>query len=379
LIIFVFCDMKLNKTGWLVGVLVVSLSGVAFWQHAPVAKPLAPPALGKAALTVHTATLKPAEWMQNLTANGSVVAWQEAIIGSEVSGVRITDVRVNVGDLVRRGQVLARLAVDTMQVNEAETQATLHELEAVLAEVSANVARTRRLAESGFVSAQQLEQALTNEKTAKARLEAQSARHKSSALRLSQQNITAPDDGVISSRSATVGALTQPGSELFRLIRQGRLEWLADLTADELGVMHKGMKVELMTVQGRPVHGVVSAIAPSINPQTRYGRVLVELPANSGLIAGMFLRGSFQLTDQTRPVSVLPQSAVMLRDGRAFVFVVGADLRVKECRVTVGRRYGDQIEVIDGLASGAQVVETGGAFLVEGDTVRVAAREGSLK
>jgi RND family efflux transporter MFP subunit len=371
--------MKLNKTGWLAGVLVVSLLGVAFWQRAPVVKPLAAPLAGKAALTVHTATLKSTQWTQNLTANGSVVAWQEAIIGSEVSGVRIADVRVNVGDRVSRGQVLAKLAVESMQSSETETQATLHELQAVLAEVSANAARTRRLAESGFVSAQQLEQALTNEKTAKARLEAQSARHQSSALRLSQQNITAPDDGVISSRSATVGALTQPSSELFRLIRQGRLEWHADLTADELGLMHKGMKVELMTAQGRPVHGVVSAIAPSINQQTRYGRVLVELPANSGLIAGMFLRGSFQLSEQTRPVSVLPQSAVMLRDGNAFVFVVGPDLRVKECRVTVGRRGAEQIEIIDGLASGVQVVETGGAFLVEGDVVRVAAREGLPK
>ena len=367
--------MKLNKISCLAGVLVMSLLVVAFWQHAPAAKPLVEPVAGKAALTVNTATLKPAQWMQYLTANGSVVAWQEAIIGAEVSGVRIADVRVNVGDPVRRGQLLARLAVESMQANEAETQATLHELEAVLDDASANAVRTRRLAESGFVSAQQLEQALTNEKTAKARLEAQSARHQSSALRLSQQNITAPDDGVISSRSATVGALTQPGSELFRLIRQGRLEWHANLTADELGLIHKGMQVEVMTVQGRSVRGVVSVISPSIDPQTRYGQVLVELPANSGLIAGMFLHGSFQLSEQTKPVLVLPQSAVMLRDGNAFVFVVESDLRVRERRVTVGRRYSDQIEIIDGLASGVKVVETGGAFLVEGDAVRVAARE----
>lgn len=370
--------MRLNKISLLAGALVI-LAGVAFWWHAPLATPLAAPAAGKAALTVNTATLKPAQWMQNLTANGSVVAWQEAIIGSEISGVRIADVRVNVGDRVSRGQVLARLAVETMQAGEAETQATLHELEAISAESSAHAARTRRLAESGFVSAQQLEQALTSEKTAKARLAAQEARHQNSALRLSQQNITAPDDGVISSRSATVGALTQPGSELFRLIRQGRLEWHADLTADELGQIHKGMKVELISARGTPVHGVVSAVAPSINPQTRYGRVLVELPANSGLIAGMFMRGSFQLSGEAKPVAVLPQSAVMLRDGGAFVFVVGSDLRVRERRVTPGRRYAEQIEVLDGLASGVQVVETGGAFLVEGDTVRVAAREGSAK
>lgn len=362
----------MSRSFWVKGGLVLALlAGVAVWHGASAEKPKAVPSAGKAALTVTTATLKPAQWMQNLTANGSVVAWQEAIIGAEVTGVRITAVRANVGDQVKKGQVLASLAVDTMQASEAEAQAALHESEAVLADATANAARVRKLAESGFVSSQQLDQALTSEKTAKARLEAQRARHQNSALRLSQQNITAPDDGIISARNATVGSITQPSSELFRLIRQGKLEWHADLTADELGLIHKGMKVELMSAQGKLVQGVVSAISPAINPQTRYGRVLVELPKGSGLIAGMFARGSFQLGEQAKPVSVLPQSAVMLRDGTAFVFVVGADLRVKERKIAVGRRFGEQIEVTEGLAAGVQVVETGGAFLVEGDSVRV--------
>lgn len=349
------------------------LAGVMFWQRAPVAKPVAAQVTAKAALTVTTATLKPVQWMQNLTANGSVVAWQEAIVGAEVTGVRITAVRVNIGDVVKKGQVLASLAVDAMQASESEAQAALHESEAVLADSSANAARMRKLAESGFVSRQQLDQALTSEKTAKARLEVQRARHQNSALRLSQQNITAPDDGVISARSASVGTLTQPNVELFRLIRQGRLEWHADLTADELGLISKGMRVELMSPQGKLVQGVVSAIAPAINPQTRYGKVLVELPKGSGMISGMFARGSFQLGEQAKPVSVLPQSAVMLRDGTAFVFAVGADMRVKERIVSVGRRFGEQIEVTGGLEADVQVVETGGAFLVEGDQVRVIA------
>lgn len=364
--------MVSNKLKLIVAGLVV-LAAVMFWRSAPTAKPMVVPVTGKAALTVTPATLNPARWMQNLTANGSVVAWQEAIIGAEVTGVRIMAVRVNVGDHVRKGQVLASLAVDTMQASEAEAQASLHESEALLADSSANAARMRKLAESGFVSGQQLDQALTSEKTAKARLEAQRARHQNSALRLSQQNITAPDDGIISARNATVGSITQPSSELFRLIRQGKLEWHADLTADELGLMHKGMKVELMSAQGKVVQGVVSAISPAINPQTRYGQVMVELPKTPGMIAGMFARGSFQLGDQAKPVSVLPQSAVMLRDGAAFVFVVGADMRVKERKISVGRRFGEQIEVTGGLESGVQVVETGGAFLVEGDSVRVIA------
>jgi RND family efflux transporter MFP subunit len=319
-------------------------------------------------------TLQPAKWAQSLSANGSVVAWQEAVISSEVTGIRIAEVRANVGDPIRKGQVLATLASDTVAANVAEVQAALKESEAVLAEASAQAARSSKLREAGFVSAQQLEQALTSENTARARMETQRARYEAGKLRLAQLDIRASDDGVISARSATVGTLAQPGMELFRLIRQGRLEWHADITADELGLIRQGMRVELMSPQGQLVRGVVRAIAPAINPQTRYGQVRVELPPRSGLVAGMFARGTFQLGKQNGGQRVLPQSAVIMRGGAAYVFVVGPDGRVQERKISTGQRYGEQVEVIGGLEQNERVVESGGAFLVDGDTVKVAAR-----
>ncbi len=365
-----------NKARWFKGGAALAvIAGVVLWQMPSADKVPAKVEAGKPALTVETTVLKPAQWMQSLSANGSVVAWQEAVIGAEVTGVRITEVLVNVGDQVKKGQLLARLATDTMQVNEAESQALLMESEAQLSSAVANAARSRKLTEAGFISPQQLELAVTNENAARARMNAQRARYQSSALRLSNQNIVAPDSGVISSRSATVGTLTQPGVELFRLIRQGRLEWHADLTADEIGLIKKGMKVELISTQGKPVQGVVSAISPAINPQTRYARVLVSLPENSGLIAGMFARGSFQLGDQAMAVMALPQSAVVLKDGAAYVYVVDGNSRVSERKVSVGRRYGEQIQITEGLETGVAVVETGGAFLVDGDLVRMSANE----
>jgi RND family efflux transporter MFP subunit len=362
--------MKFSKTGWTkIGLLLASLAGVAMWHSASADKPAAVPVMGKAALTVTTAILKEVQWKQLINANGSVVAWQEAIIGAEVTGVRITDVRVSVGDKVARGQVLATLSNDTLQANEAENQAALRESEAVFVDATANAARMKKLSESGFVSAQQAGAANTAENTARSKLDVQRARLKASALRLAQQNISAPDAGVISARTATVGALTQPGSELFRLIRQNRLEWHADVTADELGLIKKGQTVELKTAQGKMVQGVVRAISPAINPQTRYGQVLVDLPANSDFVAGMFAKGIILLGEQ--PAMVLPQSAVMLRDNFAYVLVVGADFHVTAKKVVTGRRQDKQIEVISGLDAGVRVVETGGAFLVEGDQVRV--------
>lgn len=361
--------LKSNKARWVI-VSLALFSGVAIYHSSAAEKVVPKTASGKPALTVTTTVLKPVQWQQSLSANGSVVAWQEAIIGSEIAGVRIADVRVNVGDQVAKGQVLATLSNDTLQANEAESQAALRESEAVYADTAANAARMKKIADSGFISAQQAGQAITAENTARAKLDVQRARLKASAQRLSQQYITAPDSGVISARSATVGAITS--GELFRMIRQGRLEWHAEVTADELGLIRKGMKVELATAQGNIVLGVVRAISPAINPQTRYGQVLVELPGNSGLVAGMFAKG--RLLMGAHQAMVLPQSAVMLRDNAAYVLAVGADLHVRQQKVATGRRQDSQIEITDGLEPGVAVVETGGAFLVEGDQVRVAAK-----
>lgn len=186
-----------------------------------------------------------------------------------------------------------------------------------------------------------------------------------------QGRVIAPDDGIISAANANVGSMVQSGTELFRLIRKGRLEWRAELTAEELMSLRRGMAVEISVNDGRIVKGRVRAISPSVNVQTRYGYALVDLPNDSGLIAGMFVRGSFRLEPQAAQSWVLPQSAVMLRDSDAYVFVVAADSRVHERKVAIGRRHGEQVEILSGLEQGEQVAESGGAFLVEGDTVTV--------
>lgn len=354
------------------------LLGLLLWKILPVvqspAQAAQSPAVSKPALTVLTTTLQPAQWTRSLMANGSIVPWQEAVIGAEVSGVRIADIKVNVGDRVQKGQVLATLQMDTVEANEAETRALQTESEALLAEASANAERMRKLRDVGFISAQQAEQAINNEKAARARLAAQRARHEVSALRVSQTTIRAPDAGIISARTATAGTLTQSGMELFRLIRQGRLEWHAELTADEIGLIRAGMDVELTAAQGQVVHGRVRAIAPALNLQTRYGQAMVSLPEHAGLVAGMFASGTFSLGKQATALLALPQSAVMLRNEAAYVFVLDDQSRVHEQQVSVGRRHGDQIEIIGGLAKGVPVVESGGAFLVEGDVVHVTGR-----
>jgi len=339
------------------------------------ATPSAAAAAGKArpALSVSLAPLEEAEWTQTLAANGSVAAWQETIVGAEIAGLRLAEVRVNVGDTVKRGQLLALLSASTVQAELAQSRAAAAEAEALWQSARGDAERARQLQSggSGALSAQQLQQYLTQEQTAKARLDAATARVDSDQLRLAQTRISASDDGVISARAATVGAVVQPGQELFRLIRQGRLEWRAELPAAELPRLKPGLAVRLQSPDGSTVNGRLRMVAPTVDAQSRLGLAYVDLPASAGaaLRAGSFVRGEF-LLGQARALS-LPQTAVQLRDGNSYAYRVGADQKVQQVKISTGRRVGERVEVLSGLDASARVVKAGVGFLSDGDLVRV--------
>lgn len=331
----------------------------------------APAPAAKPALTVTVASPQKATLALTVPANGSLFAWQEASIGAEANGWRLDQVLVNVGDRVRRGQVLARFAVDLPRADLAQIRAAVAEAEALLASAAADAQRARELQATGALSAQQINQYLTAERTAQARLDAQRAAARVMELRLAQAEVRAPDDGVISARMATVGAVVGAGQELFRLIRQGRLEWRAEVPAEQLARVQPGQPVRVTPAGGAAVDGRVRMVGPTVDPATRHGLVYVDLPNPGAGKAGMFARGDIALG--SGDALTLPQSAVLLRDGFHVVFVVGADGKVAQRKVQVGRRAGDRIEV-SGLAPDLKVVAGGGAFLGDGDLVRIVAQ-----
>ena len=334
-----------------------------------VAKPAAATSATKAALTVTTTLPVRSSLATALSANGNIAPWQEAIVGAESNGMRLAEVRVNVGDVVKRGQVLATFVSDMAQADLAQGKATVAEAEATLADASANAQRARDLQASGALSAQQINQLLTAERTAQARLDALRAGAKVQQLRLAQTQVLAPDSGVISARSATVGAVVPAGMELFRLIRQGRLEWRAEVVASELAQIKPGQTVRVEAAGGAAVAGKVRMVAPTVDAATRNGIVYVDLPQPGVIKAGMFARGDFETGSSS--ALTLPQSAVLLRDGFSYVYRVGADNKVAQTKVAVGRRVGDRIEITGGLDNTARVVASGAGFLADGDTVRV--------
>ncbi|MEJ8838799.1 efflux RND transporter periplasmic adaptor subunit [Ramlibacter sp. AN1133] len=331
-------------------------------------------ATGKPALTVSTVMPQQAMLPVTLAANGNLAAWQEASIGAEGGGLRIAEVLVNVGDRVRRGQVLARFDAGTLSAETAQAQAALAEAEAAAAEAANNAARARTLSQTGAMSASQINQYITAEATAKARVAAARAQLQQQQVRLAQAAVRAPDDGVISARGATVGAVVNNGTELFRLIRKGRLEWRAEVTSAELGRITAGTHAIITATSGARLEGRVRMIGPTVDPQTRVAIVYVDVnplpgPASGSARAGMFARGDFELG--AAPALTVPQPAVVVREGFSYVFRVNPDNRVSQVKVQIGRIAGDRVQVLSGVTSDMKLVASGGGFLNDGDLVRL--------
>jgi len=327
----------------------------------------------KPALTVTTVRPQLGRLPMQLGANGSIAAWQEASVGTEANGLRLAELRAGVGDVVRAGQVLATFDAAPVQADMALARAQLQEAQANALEATGNAERARTLKDSGALSTQQINQYLTLEQTAQARVAASNAALEVQQLRLRHTQVLAPDAGVIAARAATVGAVVPAGTELFRMIRQGRLEWRAEVTSSELGRIKRGTSALIKVASGVEVRGKVRMIGPTVDNQTRTALVYVDLPSTRDMSGpakpGMFASGAFELGDSS--ALLVPQSTLVLRDGFSYVYKLGDDNRVSRIKVQTGRQAGDRIEITSAFDVNTRLVASGAGFLNEGDLVRV--------
>jgi len=375
--------MKLGRATrwvWIAGIAVTAsiAVGASSLRSSPPATAAAAQAAGTtavpSALTVSVVHPERADWPEAIQASGTIAAWQEAIVGAEVTGLRLSELLVDVGDEVTKGQLLAQFDDATMVAMLHQTEAAVAEAEANVAEAQANAQRAERLGKTGALSQQDATQYLTRGRTAQAQLESARARLRSQKLALDYTRVVAPDDGVISSRKATLGMVAQPGTELFRLVRQNRLDWRAELTGAQLARVHIGDAATVQLADGSTATGKIRQVAPVLDENTRIGLAYVELDHGDGKHAGAARAGMYgtgTITLGVRPALTLPASAIVLRDGHEYVFVLGPDNRVALTKVSVGRRVGNGVEISDGLDGDERIVAAGAAFLNDSDFVRV--------
>lgn len=347
--------------------------GLVVWLVRPAggASSTADEARASSALTVEVAVAQTQSWPQTLQASGPVSAWQEVIVSPETGGLRLAELLVDVGASVKRGQLLARLADATVQAELRKQEAAVAQARATLDQAVSNMQRAKIAESSGALSAQKIEEYRITEATSRASLASAQAELDSSKLKLVQTRIVAADDGIVSSKSAVLGNVVSAGAELFRLVRQGRVEWRPELDARQLAVVRAGQTARISLPGGEQVEGQVRLVGPTLSTSTGRATVYVSLPAGNLSRAGMFVSGTLEL--DAKPALTLPQSAIVMRDGRSYVYVIADGDKVNSRPVVTGRRRGDRVEVLSGLDGDARIVASGGAFLSEGAQVTVAA------
>jgi RND family efflux transporter MFP subunit len=329
----------------------------------------APPVVSAAAQAVTAKTLETVQVQRGVTANGTVHAWQEIVIGPEVGGYLVASVNVDVGDRVRKGQELVQLSKDLLAAEVASKRANLEQAQASSENAAAAYRRAESLSGSGALSQSDIDKLLSEELAARARVAVSKAELQAADLRLRHTRVTAPDDGVISARSVNVGQVAQVGSEMLRLLRKGRVEWRAEIPESRMRDIAIGQNVQLTTADGAQIEGKVRAIAPTIESSTRAGLVYVDIPSNRGARPGMFARGEILLGQAA--ASMVSLSSIVTQDGYTYVFVVSDQQLVARRRVETGAVRGKQIEIVSGVQPGERIVDKGAGFLKDGDHVRV--------
>jgi len=322
-----------------------------------------------AAMTVMAALVGKSQVTRSITATGSVVAWREIPVGTEAAGLAVTEIAVDEGDLVAKGQILARLNHDRIKAEILKQKAGIDELEASLASARSDATRARSVS-SGVISAQTIEQRETLVKTTEARLEAAQAQLLDIEARHRQTVIVAPAAGMIASRAVTIGQVIQTGTEMFRLIQDTRIEVDARVLESDLLAAAVGQSATVFGPAGMSEQGTVRIISPIVDPKTRLGTVRVALSGDSHLKPGMFARVEIALVDSKLALTV-PLKALVWREAKARVFKVSPDNLVSLTEIRIGRRTTEYVEVLRGLDVGDRVVTEGAGLLNDGDAVNV--------
>jgi len=345
-----------------------------------------------------------ADFVETVAVSGSLVPRDEILVAPEVEGFRVLELKVDEGDRVKKGDVLAILVQESLDAQLAQNDASLARSEAAisqsesqiveatarLAQAQADFERAKPLKTSGYLSGTTYDQREAAAKSAEAQLvtargglrlaqaeKAQvEAQRRELQWRRTNTEVTAPADGLISRRTARIGGMASAAAEpMFRIVARSEIELDAEVIETELAKVSAGQTARVNVAGVGDVAGTVRLVSPEVDKLTRLGKVRIFLGDDARLRIGTFSRGSIQ-TAQSRGLAV-PSSAVVFDAGGAFVQVV-RNGRVERRDVKTGIVARGLVEIREGLADGDVVVARAGTFLRDGDAVRAFAPDSKI-
>jgi RND family efflux transporter MFP subunit len=311
---------------------------------------------------------------ERVSAVGTVMPWQELVMSAQASGLAVVEVRVDENDRVSSGELLIRLDDRILNAQISQQKALIAEAEANLVSATQKLDRGNKLIVTQAVSSQTVDDERTAVAVSQAKLDQMKAQLDQLVAQLAQTRITAPVDGYVSQKPVVVGSVVQPGTELVRIVRDGRLEIEAKIPEQQVALVQAGQPASFAEA-GEPEarQTRVRAAAAKVDPKTRLGLIYVTVPPGAHLKPGMFAKVAIDVAD--RDVLVVPEQALVWRDGRSGVFVVNADSRVGFKEVVTKTRSGGLVAIESELGEGERVALSGAGFLNDGDKVRVAVAE----
>jgi RND family efflux transporter MFP subunit len=309
----------------------------------------------RAAEPVATATAQYRDVHDVYTADGTVEAVKQSTVAAQISG-RIVEVRFDVGDYVKKGEVIVRIDEREVSDAHASARAQLAQAQATLANAQAHYERTRELFTRKFVSQAALDKALADYRAAQAQLEAAAAAVSQAATVKSFATVTAPYSGVVAARHVELGETVTPGKPLMTGFDPNDLRVVADLPQVQVNRIGRDVAVDVeFPALGERIRARSITVAPAADARTHTTRVRVTLPRYvKGAYPGMYARVHFAL-GRVRKL-VVPVSAVVRRTELTGVYVVADDDAIRFRQVRLGETIGGaEAEVLAGLRPGERI------------------------
>lgn len=321
-------------------------------------------------VSVVTPTLKPVT--SAVTFTGTIAARYDMPIGIDGDAGRIVAVKVEAGDHVKRGQVLAQLDDSVLQPQVNRLAASLEQARAQASLSAAEYRRAKGVEEAGALSAEEIEKRRAAAVTDDASVKVASAMLAEAQARLARTHVVAPANGIVLTRRAEVGQIASPGGEpLFRLASNGEIEMRGQVAEQDLPSLKVGQSASVyLTGLAKPFEGSVRLLGAVIDTQSRLGDIRVSLKPDPALRPGAFARGSVTTANVQRPI--LPQTAVLSDDEGTYVFVVSGESKVQRRGVHVSGTTPEGVIISSGLSGTEKVVATAGGFLRDGENVSIA-------
>jgi RND family efflux transporter MFP subunit len=335
--------------------------------------------------TVRTVAAEKKDLPQVVQITGSVKAHNEVQVLPKMPG-RVTRVAVDVGSVVRAGDVLATTeSVDmALRVKQAEaqvqaTKAGLEQAKLQQANAARGFERAKALREKGAMTQLDYEQSemgaslsAVGVQAAEAQVALASANLEMAQKALDDTRVTTPIGGVVTKKNVNTGAMANPAMPAFAVQDQSSLKLEGSVPATYVPLVKAGMKVvvQIDELPGKTFEGTVTRIAPSLEAETRRGGVEVALTKGEGVLPYMFARAEIAF-GSTADVVVVPASAVLSVGGDPAVYVV-RDGKASLVRPKLGVRHDDEVVVDEGIAVGDAVIVSGAAGVKDGAPVTVA-------